>query len=60
MARVIGGGVLCNRTRNQALQCRPAERKLLVVYAEKETISKLFYLKYIPKVLQGSVKGKES
>ena len=36
--------------------------ELLVAYAETETNSKLFYmyLKYISKVLQGSLKGKES
>ena len=39
---------------------RSEEGKLLVAYAETETNSKLFYLKYIPKVLQGSLKGKES
>ena len=36
---------------------RPAERKLLVAYIETGTNS---YLKYTPKVLQGSLKGKES
>ena len=29
-------------------------------YVETETNSKLFYLKHIPKVLQSSLKGKES
>ena len=39
------------------------ERKLLVAllaYVETGTNSRLFYLKYIPKVLQGPLKGKES
>ena len=40
----------------------PAERKLLVAYIKTGTTcnSNLFYLKYIPKVLQGPSKGKES
>ena len=39
---------------------RPAERKLHEAYVENGTNSYLFYLKYIPKVLQGPLKGKES
>ena len=49
-------GVARNRTRARALQLRPAERKLLVAYAETGTNSWLFYLKYISKVLQGPLK----
>ena len=54
-------GVARNRTRARAL--RAAERTLLVAllaYVENGTNSYLFYLKYIPKVLQGPLKGKES
>ena len=51
-------GVARNRTR-----ARSPERKLLVgllAYVETGTNSYLFYLKCIPKVLQGPLKGKES
>ena len=50
--------VACNRMRAQALQTsKKKERKLLVAYVETGTNS---YLKYIPKVLQDPLKGKES
>ena len=55
-------GVPRNRTLAQALQSA-ADKKLLVAllaYVETGTNSWLFYLKYIPKVLQGPLKGKES
>ena len=41
--------------RAQALQTESC-----VAYVETGTYSLLFYLKYIPKVLQGSLKGKQS
>ena len=52
-----------NRMRARALRYRAAERKLLVAllaYVETGANSWLFYLKYIPKVLQGPLKGKEN
>ena len=51
-------GVARNRTRARALQS--SRKKALLAYVETGTNSWLFYLKYIPKVLQGPLKGKES
>ena len=48
-------GMMHNRMRD-----RQADRKLLVAYIETGTDSYLFYLKFISKVLQGPLKGKES
>ena len=56
-------GVVRNRTHARAQTCSCAERNLLVAYVDTGTNSYLFYLKlvkYIPKVLQGPLKGKES
>ena len=39
---------------------RSAERKLVVAYVKTGTNSYLFYLKYVPKGLQGAINGKES
>ena len=39
---------------------RALEQQLLVPYVETGSNSQLFYLKYIPKVVQGPLKGKES
>ena len=39
---------------------RPAERKLHLAYVETGDNSYLFHLKYISKVLQDPLKGKES
>ena len=48
-------GVARKRTRAQ-----PVQTSSCVAYVETGTNSYLFYLKYIPNVLQGPLKGKQS
>ena len=50
-------GVARNRTRARALLWQQEKESC---YVETGTNSNLFYLKYIPKVLQDPLKGKES
>ena len=63
VASFRGLGQLMGLARNKrTLEFYRPELLVHVAYAETETNSKLFYmyLKYISKVLQGSLKGKES
>ena len=52
-------GVAHKRTRARALQIS-RKKAVHVTYVETKTNRQLFYLKYIPKVLQGLLKGKQS
>ena len=55
-----GLGQLMAVARNRTCALAAAGRKKESCYVETGTNSNLFYLKYIPKVLQDPLKGKES